>query len=142
MKIFEGILSNRKFRDTIYKVILPVPILRYKFTNIFAKQTDRSEFNKLKIAFKLFIIQYVCLIPIILYDQYYKFFVLKKVLDKNRKFSGEIKNIGIYSPKFDKYAGGGEKVTAHLAQFFEQKYPNAFIEVICNDWFGECSILF
>ncbi len=49
----------------------------------------------------------------------------------------DVKKIGIYSPWFDRFAGGGEKVTAYFALYFEEKFPDADIEIILDDMLGK-----
>jgi glycosyltransferase involved in cell wall biosynthesis len=56
----------------------------------------------------------------------------RKIHNSNKPL--KIQKIGIYSPWFDKYSGGGEKVAAFFAQYFENYFPEAEVHILCDNF--------
>jgi glycosyltransferase involved in cell wall biosynthesis len=131
---FNEIYFDLKFRDKVFLTIFPLPFMRFILRSILSKKKPLTETYKIKIIILLFIIQVVFIIPILLYNLYINYYILQKLFVQNKRKFKSVSRIGIHSPWFNKFAGGGEKVAAHIAEYFENKFPDASIEVICDDW--------
>lgn len=129
-------LANLEFRERILRTIIFVPAFRYLFTASFNVSKNYSVKFRNKMLLKYFFLQFILYIPYFIYNFYFYLFFVNGLKKNRRKIPLKFQKIGIYSPWFDKFAGGGEQVAAHLAEFIEFKYPNSEVEIICDDYSG------
>ncbi|GAB1371810.1 hypothetical protein MASR1M45_18720 [Candidatus Kapaibacterium sp.] len=134
MKKILKLYNNQKYRDLFVDLFLPFSVAKFYLGVIYANTRNLTEAKKVFYLLLMAILQYIFIIPILVYNYSSLRIRLPRILEKKKVFNGEIKKVGLYCPYFDIFAGGGEKVSAHVADILERKFPDAYIEIILDDF--------
>lgn len=135
---FQNIIKGR-LRLIIKRIILPFRASNLIADKIANRINPDVKFYKEKIVLMglgISLLQYLFLPIFYIIKLINERVIVTNLLKKKKSFSGEIKRVCVYAPWFDKFAGGGETVAAYLAQYFENKYPDAEITILCDDTEG------
>lgn len=131
--------AKQKIKNLLGNLLFPTQRSRYALLNWLGSldpvnPQERARYYLTMIS--------ICLVHYLLWpifwlqERYTEQIVLKSWLRKRKRFTGSLDQICIYAPWFDRFAGGSEAVSAFIAQYFETKYPQATITILCDDFKG------
>lgn len=138
--MIDVLIPDKKLRHFLKKIMFPTHHSQYSILKILYLFEENSKLRALKTIMATIVVSLVhyLLFPLFfIYRIYVEKIMIHNILKKKKMLKNDLTSICIYSPWFDKFAGGSEAVSAYIAQYFEVNYPFAEVTILCDDYYGK-----